>query len=140
MPKILCYVGNLKVNPEFPVVDNLKLGNRSIPDYFRDASLLTGGTPAIDLVMKQSLQDSLHKQPGLGVNALQLQEALTELIHNPTESVPDGARCVALILADRYEANPNAYGFMFDKPPMPLPFSVGDMEPDVTTERSKPSA
>lgn len=110
MPKVTCYVGELK---GLPLDGDLEVHGHSISYYFQQASILISGSPAIDLTIDFSRRKSLQPQGGLGVDEGQLQNALTQLLE-PAGSSDEGY-AVGLILADSYQgAGDYVYGFMFD--------------------------
>jgi predicted Zn-dependent protease len=112
MPKVICYVTEVNLYHNLPVLDNgLKVAGTSISEYFRLASLQNSGDPAIDLTIDWSRKDIVPPSPDYGMDDGQLQHAL-ELLLNTAVS-KDTAQ-VGLILANFYSQASSAYGYMFD--------------------------
>jgi hypothetical protein len=111
MPSIICYVADLKVPHDSPLGETLEVSGRSVSDYFQQASLLPDGTPALDLMLDYSRR--LTPQAGIGVDDVQLQDALKQLLQ-PSSADHKAVPAIGLILTDVYMPMGNLYGFMFD--------------------------
>jgi hypothetical protein len=117
--RIRCFVG--RTGPELggtaPFLTNAPLNGLTIAQHFRNGSVTSEGSPAIELTLDLTRLDAAHVA-GEDVGAGELNEAL-ETLRGTDGPAPEGIT-IGLILANRYRGPEGTFGVMFDADPAVL--------------------